>query len=47
MIRPSGKLNRFMRNAAYQVFSKRTKKKNSCSLESVLPKSGRFATVGL
>src|SRR5215469_3826409 len=32
MIRPSGKLKRFMSNAHYQVSTKRTKKKNSSSV---------------
>src|SRR4030095_13420687 len=32
MIRPSGKLKRFMSNADYQVSTKRTKKKNPSSV---------------
>jgi hypothetical protein len=45
MIRPSGKLKRFMSNADYQVSTKRTKKKNTRSFGHCL-KAGRFANAG-
>ena len=43
MIRPSGKLKRFISNADYQVPAKRTKKKNSRSVWAELFESSRFA----
>src|SRR5207245_11006051 len=39
MIRPSGKLKRFMSNADYQVSAKRTNKKNSRSVRAELSKA--------
>jgi len=48
MIRPSGKLKRFMSNADYQVPTKRTKKKNSRFVRvGAVKKAGRFAKRGL
>ena len=47
MIRPSGKLKRFMSNADYQVSTKRTKKKNSRSFGQSCLRVGQFANAGL
>jgi len=47
MIRPSGKLKRFMGNADYQVSTKRTKKKNSRSFGQSCLRAGQFANAGL
>lgn len=47
MIRPSGKLKRFMSNADYQVSTKRTKKKNSRSVRAELSKSRPVCYAGL
>src|SRR5712671_3720912 len=44
MIRPSGKLKRFMSNADYQVSTKRTKKKNSRFVRAELSR-GRPASL--
>ena len=44
MIRPSGKLKRFMSNADYQVSTKRTKKKNLRSVRAELSKASRLLT---